>query len=116
MDRFTPQYRPLDILITNIHELCPRKRFDMVDTRSNMQLSGLYSKPRGRKILRNLIGSSIGYRFCPPPGSVQNKTLLLDQFYGTYHINCEQKKKSEIKMTKISNARNRTTKPRADQI
>ena len=50
-DRITPQYKPLEILITTLHELQIRKTFDTVDTRSNMQLSGLNSKPHGEKSL-----------------------------------------------------------------
>ena len=88
----------------------------MVDTRPNMQIADLNYKPRGRKSLRNLIDRAIVARLYPPPGSVYYKILRLDQFPGPNHINCEQINKSEIKMTKLSNARNRTTKPHADQI
>ena len=48
-DRITPQARPLGGLITDIHKFHLRKTFDMVDTRSNMQLSDLNSKPHGGK-------------------------------------------------------------------
>ena len=88
----------------------------MVDTRSNMQLVDLNSKSHGKKSLRNLIDSTMGCRFYPTTVSVHYKLLPLGQFHGPAHINCEQKKKSEIKMTKISNARNLTTKPCTDQI
>ena len=36
-DRITPQSRTPGILITALHELHPRKKFDMVYTRPNMQ-------------------------------------------------------------------------------
>ena len=88
----------------------------MVDTRSNMQLSDLNSDPRGGKSLINMIYHAIGGRIYPPPRPVHNKLLILDQLHGPTHINCEQKKKSEIKIRKISNTRNHTEKPRADQI
>ena len=70
-NKITPQSRPLNILITAIHELHLRKTFEMVDKRSNMQLSYLNSKPHGRKILRNLIDRAIGARFYPPLVSVK---------------------------------------------
>ena len=51
VDIITPQSRPLDILITSLHELHLGKILEMVNTISNMQLSDLNSKPHGRKIL-----------------------------------------------------------------
>ena len=42
-DRITPQSRPLGVLIIALHELHLRKIFEMVDTRSNMQLADLNS-------------------------------------------------------------------------
>ena len=115
-DRIAPQARPLDVLITSLHELHLRKIIDMVDTRSNMQLSDLNSKPHGGKSLRNIIGPSIGSRFYPSSESVHYKLIFLDHFHKLYYINFEKKKKSEIKMTKISNASNPTTKTRAARI
>ena len=88
----------------------------MVDTRSNMQLADLNSKPHGRKSLLNIIDHSIGVRFYPPPGSLHYQQLRLGKFHEPNHINCEQKKKIEIKKTKISSACNRTMKSRADNI
>ena len=64
----TPLSRPINVLITALHEICPRKTVDMVDTRSNMQLSDLKSKPHGGKSLRNIIDRAIGSRLYPPPG------------------------------------------------
>ena len=46
----TTQYRPLDVLITAIHKILLRKTFEMVDTRSNMQLADLNYNPHGGKI------------------------------------------------------------------
>ena len=88
----------------------------MVDTISNMQLADLNSKPHGGKSLRNIIDSAIDACFNPPPGSLQYQLLRLDQFHGPTHINCEQKKKSEIKNAKISNARNSTIQSHTDHI
>ena len=62
-DIITTQTRPLDVLITAIHELHLRNFFDMVDTISNMQLADLNSKPHGGKNPRNLINRAIGSRF-----------------------------------------------------
>ena len=115
-DQITPQARPLEVLITALHELYLRKTFDMVYTRSNMQLADLSSKPHGGKSLRNIIDRDIGARLYPFPVSVHNKILCLDQFHGPTQINFDQKNKSDIKMTKIYNACNLTRKPRADHI
>ena len=45
--RITPQARPKGFLITALHELCLLKTSEMVDTRSNIQLAELNSKPQG---------------------------------------------------------------------
>ena len=55
-----------DIITTQARPL--RKKIEIVETRSNMQLADLNSKPHSGKILRNLIYRAIGYRFYPPPG------------------------------------------------
>ena len=110
-DRITPQARPLNVL----KEIHLRKN-EILDTRSNTQLFDLDSKPRGGKSLRNLIDCAIGVQFYPPPGSLHYQKLFLGIFNKSDHINCEKKKKSEIKNTKISSSRYRTTKARADQI
>ena len=113
MDRITPQYIPFDVLITAIHELHLRKTFEMVDTRSTMQLSDLNSKHHGGKNLQNTIDHAIRFLFYPPPGSLHYHKLRMGHFHEPTNINCEQKKKSEIKKTKISSAHNRTTKAHA---
>ena len=59
-DIITTQPRPLDVLIPDLHELHLRKIFEMVNTRSNMQLVDLNSKPHGGKGLRNTTDSAIG--------------------------------------------------------
>ena len=41
--------------------------FEMVDTRSNMQLDDLNYKPHGGKGFQNLIDRAIGARLYPPP-------------------------------------------------
>ena len=69
-DIITPQARPIDVLITANHELYPRKKFEMVETRSNIQLADLNSKPDGVKSLQNLIDHAIGAQLYPPPGSL----------------------------------------------
>ena len=42
-----------------------------------MQLSGINSKPRGGKILRDIIDRAIGVCLYPPPGSAHYKLLHL---------------------------------------
>ena len=71
----------------------------MVDTRSDMQFSDFDSKPHDGKSLRNIIDRAISAQLYPPPGSVQYKIICLGQFHGPTHINCEQKKTSEIEIT-----------------
>ena len=68
-DIIVTHVRPIDVLITDIHEHHLRKTFEMVDTRSNMQLSDLNSKTHGRKSLRDILDRVIQLRFCTPPGS-----------------------------------------------
>ena len=113
-DVITPQSIPISALITALHELRIRKTFEMVDTRSYMQLSDLNSKPHGRKSLQNMNDCDIGVLFYPPPGSLHYHKLLLGHFHEPTQIYCEQKKKGEIKKKKIYSAHNRTTKARAD--
>ena len=88
----TPQSIPIDVLINALHELHIGKLFDMVDTRSNMQLADLNSEPLDGKILRNIVDSAILSRFYPTPGLEHYKLLRLYQFSGTSHINFEQEK------------------------
>ena len=88
----------------------------MVDTRSNIQLSDLNSKPHVRKSLRNLIDRAIGAQLYTPPVSLHYQLICLEQFHGRTHINCEQNKKNDIKKTKISSVRNHTTIDWADHI
>ena len=116
IDEYNHQDRNIDVLITALHELCLRKKIEMVETRSNMQLANLNSKTHGRKSLRYFIDRSIGYHIYTPQVSVNYRFLFLDQFLGPSHINFDQKKKSDIRIMKISNARNCTMKPRATQI
>ena len=57
----------------------------MVDTRSNIQLADLNSKPHDSPTLCNLIDYAIGTHLYPPLGSGHNKILLLDKFHGPTH-------------------------------
>ena len=66
--RIASQAGPLDILITALCELHLRKTFEIVDIKSNIQLSDLNFNPRGIKSLRDLIERSIESRFYNPPG------------------------------------------------
>ena len=80
-----------------------------------MKLADLNSKPRGGKGLRSIIDCALVAFLYPNPVSEHYKLLFLYQLYGTSYINCDQNKISEVRM-KISNARNCTTKPCANQI
>ena len=74
-DIIIPQSRPIDILITALDEPHLRNIFDMVDTRSNMQLTDLNSKPHGGKSLTSLIDCAIAARFYHPICSEHYKLL-----------------------------------------
>ena len=97
-DRITPQSRPIDVLITDIHELHLRKIFEMVDTRSNMQLADLNFKPHIGKILRDLIYCASEVFFYPPPCSKHYKLFCLDKFHGPSHINDNHRENNETKL------------------
>ena len=82
----TPQYRPLNLLITTLCGICLCKTFDMVDTRSNMQLADINSMPHGEKNLIDIIDRSIVVLLYPPPGSEHYKLLCLNRFrLSTHH-------------------------------
>ena len=76
-DRINAQSSPLGVLITAPHELHLRKKIDMVDTRSNMQLYYLNFKPHGGKSLRCIIYRVIGVFLYPPPGYEHHKKIFL---------------------------------------
>ena len=77
------------------------KTFEMVDTRSDMQLSVLNSKPRGGKSLRGIIDRAIWAHFYLTPGLEHYKLLLIDQFCGPSHNNNNRKMKNEMKFLRI---------------
>ena len=101
-ERITPQARPIDILITALHELHLRKTSEMLDTRSNMQLADLNSKPHSGKSLRYLIYCVFGVHLYPPPGLEQYKILFLYKFHGPPHINDNHRKNNEKKSARIN--------------
>ena len=68
----------------------------MVDTRYNMKLSDLNSKPYGRKVFWDLLDRASGVQLYHPPGSEKYSPLWIDQFHGPYHINDNQSKNNEI--------------------
>ena len=86
-DSIAHQARPPDVLSTALCELHIRKIFEIMDTRSNMQLADLNSKPRGGKSLQNIIYCAIGVQMYPLPGSLQYQQLRLGQFHEPNHIN-----------------------------
>ena len=71
----------------------------MVDKRSNMQLSDLDSKPRGGKILRDIIYRAIVFRVYSPPVSEHYTIHCLDKFLGSTHINDKHSKNDYTKIT-----------------
>ena len=81
-----------------------------------MRLDALNSKPRGGKIIRNIMYRAIGARFYPPPGQEHYKLLCVDHLHVPSHVNCEQENKNEIRMMKLSNSRNSTTNTFTNQI
>ena len=54
-DRITPEVRPFEVLITDLHNIYLLKTFEMIDTRSNMKLYYLNYKPNGFKSIRDII-------------------------------------------------------------
>ena len=95
-DRITHQSRPLDILVTALHKIDLRKTFDMVYTRSNIQLADINSKPHGGQSIGYIIDRAIGVHFYPPPGPEHYKLLRLDRF----HISTHHQTQSHGKPTK----------------
>ena len=78
MDRITTKSRPIEVIIISLHELHIRKKFNMADTRSNMHLTDLNSKPHGGKSIRNIIDHAIRSHYYPPPQG-QNTTNFFAQ-------------------------------------
>ena len=72
------------LLISTKNEL--HNCFDIVNTRSSMQLSELKSKPHGSQSLREIIDGTIGAWFYPQPGSNHNTLLLLNTFNWHTHL------------------------------
>ena len=58
----------------------------MVDTRSNLQLSELNSKPHGGQSLRDIIYHVIGTHLYPTTGSGHHTLPHLDKFHGPTHF------------------------------
>ena len=100
-DTITLQYRPLDVLVTGLHKPNTRKIFEMVDTRSNMQLDNLNYKSHCRKSLRDIIDCVIGFRFYPTSGSEHYKLLHIEQFHVPSNINGNHKNNNETTFTRI---------------
>ena len=73
------------------------KTIDMVDTRSNMQLYDLNSKPHGGQSIRNLNDCAIGVRFYPPPGSKYHTLLSFEKLYGPTHHQTNTREKANAK-------------------
>ena len=57
----------------------------MVETISNLQLSGLKFKLHRGQSLRDIIDSSVGTRFYPHPGSENHTLLNLEKLRGPTH-------------------------------
>ena len=58
-DIMTPQSGPLYVLVTSLHQNHVAQKIEVVDTRSNIQLSGLNYKPHLFQSLRDIIYCAI---------------------------------------------------------
>ena len=87
-----------DILVTALHKIDLRKTFDMVYTRSNIQLADLNSKPHGGQSIGYIIDRAIGVHFYPPPGPEHYKLLRLDRFHGCTNHQSPSNDKNSRKM------------------
>ena len=79
-DRITPEARPLDVLITGLHEHKLRGTFSIHDCRSDLQLAYFNSKPLGGDLLANKVYWAVGARYLPPKNSIHHQALQLNQF------------------------------------
>ena len=87
----TPQDMTINVLITDLRDVYLSKFFSMVDTRSNIQLVDLNSKPHGGKIIRY-----------PPSGFEHHKHLYLYRFHGTTKLQVHSHDNPDKKLWSIN--------------
>ena len=79
-DRITPQARPIDVLITSLHEHHARGTFAIADCKSQLMLADFNSHPIGGDQLANRVFWAAGTRFLPPTNSRHYLLLQLDKY------------------------------------
>ena len=79
-NRIEPLERPLDILITSLHENLNRGTMRLQYVKSNLQLEDFLSKPLQGDELKNKLFWTIGVRFYPSKDSVHWKCLRLHEY------------------------------------
>ncbi len=79
-NRIEPLTRPLDIIITSLHEHLNRGTMKLHYVKSNLQLADFLSKPLQGDELKNKLFWSIGVRFYPPKDSDHWKHLKFSQY------------------------------------
>ena len=75
-----PQERPVDIMITSLHEHKNRGTFTIAYCKTTLMLEDFLSKPQGGYILLDKVLWAIGHRFYPPQTSQHYKHLQLRRF------------------------------------
>ncbi len=79
-DRITPKARPVDILVTNLHDLYLQEVFEIKSCKTNYMLADINSKPLGGDSLHNKVLWIIGHRYFPKIGSRHYRLLELDKY------------------------------------
>jgi hypothetical protein len=79
-DCLTPQARPLDVLITSLHDHHKRGTFKIASCSTKLMLADYNSKPLSGDILLDKILWSIGSRFYPPKNTDHHIELELDKY------------------------------------
>ena len=98
VDIITPQARPPSVLITDLQKHHTQNTFEMVNTRSNMYLADLKSKPHGGKGLRDVIDLVVVLCYYPAQGSEHYNLLCPEMFHGSIHVN-DNNSKNNVKKT-----------------
>lgn len=79
-DRLTPRARPVDVLITSLHEHKLRGTYEIADCHTDLMLADFNSKPLKGNELANKVFWAEGVRFLPPSTSTHFKQLELHKF------------------------------------
>ena len=76
---------PIDILRNALYENHPRKTFETVKTRPDMELYDINSKLNEEESLRDIIDCAICARFYPTTSSDHHTLPHFDNFHGPTH-------------------------------